>query len=248
MKRRRIAACLGVAILAAAPAAALAQTDVIGSSGQNSNQGINSTQQGKNAVTAPNQTVLGKSGNTFGQSSDNLGVNAQAVGPASPGGDNLIATPGGPGFTQASNQAINSLQNGGRIQSSANMLDNIQIVGDGFLAPTVLIGNVDQSNRQGVNSNQLGATSGHRTQNSANTLVNAQIVSADVIIGAVGQGNTQGVNSSQSIPSGKKTTGTDIVGTGLPIINQPGLIVGTPTGPVVQNSTNATINAQLIFA
>jgi hypothetical protein len=248
MKRRSLAAGLGIAVLAAAPAAALAETNVIGSSGQTSNQGVNSTQQGKNAVTAPSQVVLGKSGNTFGQSSDNLGVNAQAVGPGSPGGDNLIAAPGGPGFTQASNQGINSLQNGGRIQNSTNMLDNIQIVGDGFLAPTVLIGGVDQNSRQGVNSNQIGATSGHRTQNSVNTLVNAQIVSANVIIGAVGQANSQGVNSQQSIPSGKKATGTDIVGTGLPIVNEPGLIVGTPTGPVVQNSLNTTINAQLIFA
>jgi hypothetical protein len=247
MNRGSLAATLGIAILAAAPAAAVADT-VIGSGGQSSTQGVNSTQQGKNAASAPTQVVLGPSHNTFDQSSANTTANAQAISPSSPGGDSLIATPGGPGFTQASTQGVNSLQNGGRIQTSTNDLDNIQIVGDGLLAPTVIIGDVGQSNSQGVNSNQIGASSGSRTQTSTNTLVNVQIVSANVIIGSADQANSQGVNSAQSIPSGKKSTGTDIVGTGLPGINEPGFIVGTPTGPVTQTSTNTTINAQLIIS
>ncbi|HEY5198980.1 MAG TPA: hypothetical protein VIJ51_18315 [Solirubrobacteraceae bacterium] len=248
MKRGSLAATIGIGVLAATPVAALADVNVIGSSGQSSGQAIQSTQGGKNAVSAPNQTILGASHTAFVQGSDNTAVNAQglAVGPT--GDDTLVAAPGGPGFTQQSTQGVNSIQVGGRMQTSTNDLDNIQIVGDGLFGQTVLIGGVGQSSRQGVNSSQVGATSGTRIQASTNTLVNAQIVSADVIIGSADQANSQGVNSSQTIPSGKKSAGTDVVGTGLPGVNQPGLIVGTPTGPVTQNSANTTVNAQLIIS
>jgi hypothetical protein len=246
MKRRSLAATIGIAVLAAAPATAFAD-DVIGSAGQSSGQSVNSTQQGKNAVTAPNQAVLGTSSNSFGQTSGNVAANVQGIGSGSPGDDDLVATPGGPGFTQQSAQGVNSLQNGGRVQTSTNAEINAQLVGNDLIAPTVLIGGVSQRNQQGVNSNQIGATSGHRTQTSTNALVNAQIVSADVIIGTADQANSQGVNSAQSIPSGKKTTGTDVVGTGLPGVSFPGFTVGTPTGPVTQTSTNGVVNAQLII-
>jgi len=246
MKRRSLAAALGYAVLAAAPAAAAA-ANVVGSAGQASDQGVNSTQKGHNAVSAPKQTTLGASKNKFGQNSTNAVVDAQAIGVGSPTGDQLIATPGGPGFTQDSTQGVNSGQSGGRIQNSTNLLANIQIVGDGFFVPGAIIGDVRQTNSQAANSSQVGASSGKRIQNSTNALINVQVISATVIIGAANQANSQAVNSTQTIPSGKKQTGTDIVGTGLPIVNQPGFIIGTPTGPVTQNSTDATINAQLIF-
>jgi len=246
MKRTSLTAALGTAVLAAAPATAVA-AHVVGSAGQSSDQGINSTQKGHNAVTAPNQTILGASKTKFGQASDNTAVDVQAIGVGSPTGDALIASPGGPGFTQASTQGVNSLQSGGKIQNSNNQLVNIQIVGDGFFVPGAIIGDVSQTNSQAVNSKQIGASSGKRIQNSTNALINIQLISANVIIGSANQANSQGVNSSQTIPSGKKTSGTDIVGTGLPLINRPGFIVGTPTGPVTQNSTDSTVNAQLIF-
>jgi hypothetical protein len=248
MKRGSLAATVAVAALATAPTAALAAS-VLGSSGQTSDQGIQSTQQGKNAVSAPNQTTIGASNNKFAQNSGNTDLNAQAIGVGDdPSGDALVATPDGPGFAQQSSQGVNSLQNGGRVQNQANVLGSTQIVGDGILGgPSTIIGGVSQSNRQAANSNQIGATSGHRTQTSTNALGNAQIVSSEVIIGTPEQANSQAVNSAQSIPSGKKTTGSDIVGTGLPGVNRPGLTVGTPTGPVEQDQTNTTGNAQLII-
>ena len=247
MKRRSPAALVGIAILATAPTALA--SNIVGSGGQTSDQAIQSTQTGKNAVTAPNQTILGPSSNQFNQNSDNAALNAQGIGVADdPAGNTLIGTPSGQGFTQESGQGVNSLQNGGRVQNQINLLGSTQIVGAGILGgPTTIIGAVGQSNRQAANSNQVGATSGKRIQNTTNALGSAQIVSAEVIIGTPGQANSQGVNSAQSIPSGKKTTGTDIVGTGLPGINQPGLTVGTPTGPVTQNVTNTVGNAQLII-
>ncbi|HWH10647.1 MAG TPA: hypothetical protein VG165_05935 [Solirubrobacteraceae bacterium] len=235
-------------MLATAPAAAFADTTVVGSSGQSSGQAIQSSQGGKNAVSAPNQTILGASHNGFVQSSGNTAVNAQGLAVGTSGNAALIAAPGGPGFTQQSTQGVNSIQVGGRMQLSTNDLANIQIVGDGLFGQTVLIGGVGQTSGQAVDSNQIGATSGTRVQTSANTLVNAQIVSADVIIGSADQVNSQGVNSAQTIPSAKKSTGTDIVGTGLPGVNQPGLTIGTPTGPVTQNSANTTVDAQLIIS
>lgn len=248
MRHRAFATSIGIALLATAPAAALGDTTVLGSSGQSSGQAIQSTQGGKNAVSAPNQTILGASHNAFAQSSGNTAVNAQGLAVGAPGDDTLIAAPGGPGFSQQATQGVDSIQVGGRMQNSTNLLANIQIVGDGLFGQTVLIGGLTQSNRQGVNSDQIGASSGTRVQNSVNTLVNAQIVSADVIIGSADQANSQGTNSAQSVPSAKKSTGTDIVATGLPGVSQPGLTVGTPTGPVTQNSANTTVDAQLIIS
>jgi hypothetical protein len=245
MKTGSLVATLGIAILAAAPVAA-ADT-VIGSAGQSNGQSVQSTQQGKNAVSAPNQAILGTSSNTFAQGSGNVASNDQGIAAGAPGGAALIATPGGPGFTQQSDQGVNSLQNGGRVQTSENVLASTQIVGDADLGPTLIIGDVGQGNSQAVNSAQIGASSGHRTQTSTNVLVNTQLVNANVIIGAADQANSQGVNSTQTIPSAKKSTGTDIVGTGLPGINEPGLTVATPTGPVTQNSVNAVVDSQLIL-
>ncbi len=245
MKHRPLAAALGLAVLALAPATAVA-ADLVGGAGQSSGQGINSSQKGHNGTAAPSTSILGSSKATFGQNSTNAAVDVQAIG-VSPTEDALIATPGSPGFTQGSTQAVNSIQSGGRMQNSLNVLANVQIVGDGFFVPGVIIGDVRQANSQAANSSQIGASSGKRIQNSTNLLINVQAISAEVIIGSSKQANDQAINSSQSIPSGKKKTGTDIVATGLPVVSQPGFVIGTPTGPVTQNSTDATINAQLIF-
>ncbi|HEU0315984.1 MAG TPA: hypothetical protein VFR49_01565 [Solirubrobacteraceae bacterium] len=173
MNRKLIAMSAAVGVLALGAATASADTTVIGSVGQSSNQAVNSSQSGENGSGAGNTFILGDSAPTTVQTSANVLVNDQEIGGGT-GDTTLIAPAATQCFCQSSNQGANSQQvavngDGGAgttfiggdsaptlVQDSANVLDNGQFIGGGA-GDTILIGGAAQANTQGVNSTQSGS-------------------------------------------------------------------------------------------
>ncbi len=148
MNRKLIAISAAVGVIALGAATASADTTVIGSVGQSSNQAVNSSQSGENGSGAGNTFILGDSAPTTVQTSSNVVVNDQEIGGGTE--DTTLIAPGPTQcFCQSSDQAVNSQQvavngDGGAgttfiggdsaptlTQDSANVLDNGQFIGGG---------------------------------------------------------------------------------------------------------------------
>ncbi len=173
MNRKLIAMSAAAGVLALGAATASADTTIIGSAGQSSNQAVNSSQSGENGSGAGSTYILGDSAPTTVQTSSNIVGNDQEIGGGT-GDTTLIAPAATQCFCQSSNQGVNSQQvavngDGGTgttfiggdsaptlSQDSANVLDNGQSIGGGG-GDTVLIGGAAQANTQGVNSGQSGS-------------------------------------------------------------------------------------------
>ncbi|MGI8803913.1 MAG: hypothetical protein ACR2KV_17410 [Solirubrobacteraceae bacterium] len=174
MNRKLITASAAAAVLIFGASSATAASTIIGSTGQSNSQGANSTQSGSTGGTGGSTFILGDSAPTTVQDSTNVLTNEQEIG--GDGTTTLIAPAAGQCFCQSSQQGVNSQQtavtgDGGgsgttailgdsaptTVQTSTNVLDNEQSIGDGA---TILIGGASQVNQQGANSSQSGQTGG----------------------------------------------------------------------------------------
>jgi hypothetical protein len=173
MNLKLITVTASAAVLAFGASSAMADSTVIGSTAQGSNQGVNSSQSGANGSAGGSTFILGDSAPTLIQDSTNVVSNVQAIG-GGPEDTTLINPSPGQCFCQGSSQAVNSQQvavngdGGGSgttavlgdsaptlVQTSTNVLDNAQFIGGGP-EDTILIGGAAQANQQGVNSSQSG--------------------------------------------------------------------------------------------
>jgi len=188
MNRKLFTLSVATAALAFGAGTALADTTVIGGSGQSTGQGANSTQSGLNGDGGAGSTfILGDSKPTLTQTSHNTLSNEQEIGGG--GTTTLIATGANACFCQSSSQGTNSKQVG--------------VNGSGGGAGTTAI---------------IGNSAPALTQVSTNIVGNGQYIGgsatagADTIIGSTAQAGTQGVNSTQSGKNGDGAGGTLFVG------------------------------------